>query len=135
VANIVTVEANKLLDSSVAGAAYTPAAVRVDLALCTDATTPTATTAGTEVTNAGGSAYARVDTTGKWAAASSGSKATNAPISFTNMPGPIVIHAIELWDGGGTPVRRWFGNLGADKSVNSGDTVTFASGSIVITLS
>lgn len=34
-----------------------------------------------------------------------------------------------------TPVRRWFGTLTANKTVNSGDTVTFAQSSISITLS
>jgi hypothetical protein len=32
-------------------------------------------------------------------------------------------------------VRRWFGTLTANKTVNSGDTVTFAQNSISITLS
>lgn len=34
-----------------------------------------------------------------------------------------------------TPVRRWFGALTANKTVNAGDTVTFATSSISITLS
>lgn len=34
-----------------------------------------------------------------------------------------------------TPIRRWFGQLTASKTVNAGDTVTFASSSISITLS
>jgi hypothetical protein len=51
------------------------------------------------------------------------------------MPGPITIVGIELWDStGGTPIRRWFGALTASKTVNSGDTVTFAASSIVISL-
>lgn len=34
-----------------------------------------------------------------------------------------------------TPIRRWFGALTASKTVNAGDTVTFAQSSISITLS
>lgn len=34
-----------------------------------------------------------------------------------------------------TPVRRWFGALAANKTVNAGDTVTFAQSSLSITLS
>lgn len=132
-ANIVTVEANKLLDSSVEGLTYTEPSGVINLALITTTTPSTNTVAGSEVT---GGSYARAATTSKWAAATGGSKTTTAAISFTGMPGPISVGGIELWDSTGTPIRRWFGTLtGGAKSVNSGDTVTFAIGSIVITLS
>jgi hypothetical protein len=130
--NIVTVEANALLTSSVTGAAYTPPSGVIKLALITDATDPTATTAGSEVT---GGSYARQPLTSAWGSASGGT-ITNSllAISFTGMPGPIVIKSIELWDSAGTPVRRWFGALTASKTVNAGDTVTFATSSISISL-
>lgn len=206
-ANIVTVEANALLAASVAGTTY-PAVVKpVNLALITTTTPSTATAAGSEVANTGGSTYLRADTTTStvWGSPSGGS-ITNSALasSFTNMPA-CTIGGIELWDtstrsvsdgqtttssatitsatiaftsadvgqhitgsgipalttiasvtnsttavmsanitGSGasgvtfvltTPVRRWFGTLTANKTVNAGDTVTFATSSISITLS
>lgn len=204
--NIVTVEANNILNTSVSGTAY-PAVVKpVNLALITTTTPSTATAAGSEVT---GGSYARQDTTTTtiWGSASGGTitnSATPGTVSFTNMPA-CTIGGIELWDtatrvtsadgvttntspnvsaadgnftsadvgqkisGTGipsnttissvtdsthvvmsanatassstvtltivTPVRRWFGTLTANKTVNSGDTVTFAQNSISITLS
>jgi hypothetical protein len=206
VSNIVTVEANNILNTSVSGTAY-PAVVKpVNLALITTTTPSTATAAGSEVT---GGSYARQDTTTTtiWGSASGGTitnSATPGTVSFTNMPA-CTIGGIELWDtatrvtsadgvttntspnvsaadgnftsadvgqkisGTGipsnttissvtdsthvvmsanatassstvtltivTPVRRWFGTLTANKTVNSGDTVTFAQNSISITLS
>jgi hypothetical protein len=132
-ANVVQVEANKLLDASISGTAYTTHPTPINLRLMT--TTPTNTTAGTEVTNAGGSTYAAIDTTtsSKWAAASAGSKATNAAITFTNMPA-VTTTALELWDSTGTPLRTWWGPLTVPKATGLGDTLTFPSGSIVATL-
>jgi len=40
------------------------------------------------------------------------------------------ITAIELWDSAGTPARKWFGALTANKTTNLGDTFTIASGSL-----
>lgn len=133
--NIVTVEANALLASSVTGAAYTAATKPINLALVT--VIGTATTAGTEVT---GGSYARqalvTSGTTVFGTASAGSITNSvSAVSFTGMPGPITIVGIEIWDTTGTPVRRWFGLLSASKSVNSGDTVTFALSSLTISLS
>jgi hypothetical protein len=130
--NIVTVEANALLASSVKGTAYTAATTPVNLALVT--ANGDATTAGTEVS---GGSYARQDTTtgAFWGTPSAGS-ITNSlgSVSFTNMPSCTIV-GIELWDShSGTTIRRWFGALTATKVVNVGDTVTFASSSITISL-
>lgn len=209
--NIVTVEANAILASSVAGTTYLLATKPINLALITDVTDPTAVLKGSEVTNTGGSTYARQDTTTTtiWGTASAGSitnSASPGTVSFNVMPA-CTIKSIELWDSatrvtsadgvvtnlsanissatgnftsadvgqriaatgipGGfttiasvtnsttavlavaftgttgsstvftitTPVRRWFGALSASKTVNAGDTVTFAQSSISITLS
>lgn len=127
--NVVIIEANKLLTSSVTGAAYTAAATPVNLALTT--TVGDGTTAGTEVT---GGSYARVSTAAGWGTASAGSITNTGTFSFTLMPS-CTITGIELWDStGGTPIRRWFGALTASKVVNLGDTVTFAASSITISL-
>ena len=56
-ANLVTVEANAILAASSGQAAYTAPTAPIKVALVT--TTGTATAAGTEVVNAGGSTYAR----------------------------------------------------------------------------
>jgi hypothetical protein len=130
VGNVVTIEANKLVTSSVTGASYTAATGAINLALVT--ANGDATTAGTEVT---GGSYARQPTTGSWGSASAGAITNSiSAINFTGMPGTITIVGIELWDSAGTPVRRWFGALTANKTVNPGDTVTFATSSISISL-
>lgn len=203
--NIVTVEANAILASSVAGTAYPLATKPITLALLT--VIGDATTKGTEVVNTGGSTYGRYDTTTAtiWGSASAGSITNSAGTATFNVMPACTIVAIELWDsvvrtvGDGvttnlsttitsataaftsadvgmkvsgsadiptnttiasitngttavmsaaatashtaqtfnivTPVRRWFGALSASKTVNAGDTVTFATSSISITLS
>lgn len=133
--NVVTVESNHLLDASLGTTAYTAPTGTVKLALITNVTASTATTAGSEVS---GGSYARQAIT--FASSTSGTATTNAAINFTGMPGSITIAGIEIWDSNGTPVRRWFGVLGSSgspvtKTVNPGDTVSFASGAISITLS
>lgn len=210
--NIVTVEANAILTSSVTGASYTHGVLPIMLALIQSGGASTATAAGLEVSNTPGpGSYVRQDTTTSnvWGSASGGSitNSVGSGISFTSMPA-CTIAGIELWDsattvrtptdcvttntsatitsatanfqagdvgahvtgtgiptstfilsvtntttavltnnatasGTGvslaitdqTPVRRWFGALTANKTVNAGDTVTFAPSSISITLS
>lgn len=134
--NIVTLEANALLQSSVRGDAYTAPSGDITLALVKTASS--ASTPGTEVTNDSDpttpSTYARQPIT--FADASAGSISNDAAVSFTNMPAVLSpgIVGIELWDSAGTPVRRWFGALTADKVINKGDTVTFNSASVIISL-
>jgi len=132
-ANVIQVEANKLLDAAISGTAYTTHPTPINLRLMT--ANGSNTSAGTEVTNSGGSTYAAQDTTtvNKWASASAGSKATNGAITFTNMPA-VTTTGIELWDSTGTPLRTWWGDLTVHKTTGLGDTLTFPSGSIVATL-
>jgi len=126
-ANLVQVEANAILNATSGQATYTNPTAPVKVALVT--TTGTATTAGTEVT---GGSYARTAIT--FAAASAGSISSNAAVTFTNMPA-CTVTGVDEWDSFGTPVRRWFGALSANKTVNAGDTFTIASGSYTKTLS
>lgn len=134
--NLVTDEANAILESSVAGVAYTAPTTPILLALMT-AMGADASTAGTEVTNPDGTtSYAQqaITFTG---GASSGSITNNAAVNFTNMPAvasPGIV-GIELWDSAAPSVRRWFGTLAADKVINKGDTVTFNASSVTIGLS
>jgi len=128
---LVQVEANHLLDSSVKGTAYTAATTPVKLRLVT--VIGSATAAGTEVT---GGSYTPQDTTTAtiWGSASSGSITNSSgAVTFTNMPAVTVV-GMELWDSAGTPIRRWWGNLSANKTTNSGDTLSFATSAITITL-
>jgi hypothetical protein len=127
VANLVQVEANGLLNASSGQATYTNPTTPVKVALVT--ATGTATAAGTEVS---GGSYARQTIT--FAAASAGSIASNTALTYTSMPA-CTVTGVDEWDSAGTPIRRWFGNLSASKTVNSGDTFSIASGSYTKTLS
>lgn len=84
--------------------------------------------AGTEVT---GGSYARQTAT--WAAASGGSVATNATLTYSSMPA-ITVTAVEIYDSTGTPKREFWGPLTSSKTTNSGDTLTIASGSLTVSL-
>lgn len=129
-ANLVTVEANAILAASSGQAAYTAPTAPIKVALVT--TTGTATAAGTEVVNAGGSTYARQTIT--FAAPSGGSISSNVALTYATMPA-CTVTGVDEYDSAGTPVRRWFGNLSASKTVNQGDTFSIASGSYTKTLS
>lgn len=126
-ANLVTTEANGLLNASSGQAAYTAPVTPIKVALAT--ATGTASAAGTEV--AGGS-YARQTIT--FSAASGGSITSNVALTYTNMPA-CTVTGVDEWDSTGTPVRRWFGALSASKTVNAGDTFSIAAGSYTKTLS
>jgi hypothetical protein len=126
-ANLVTVEANSLLAASSGQTAYPAVTSPVKVALVT--VTGTATSAGTEVT---GGSYGRQTIT--FAAASGGSITSNLALTYSTMPA-CTVTGVDEWDSAGTPVRRWFGNLSASKTVNAGDTFSIASGSYTKTLS
>lgn len=80
-------------------------------------------TAGTEVTNSGGSAYA--PQTVAPAAASGGADSTSSDIVFTNMPA-CTLTGWEIWDSAGTPFRWWHGTV--SKTLNLGDDFKVPSG-------
>lgn len=92
-----------------------------------------ASAAGTEVTNSGGSAYASQDASAATPVAVNGVITSNLAITFTNMPAATIV-GIELWDSAGTPRRIRFGSLTASKTTALGDSLTIASGSLVNTL-
>lgn len=123
-------EANKLLNASFLGAAFTTATGPMKLRLGT--TTPTAAAAMTEVT--GGSYPAGGITTGGtggtvFPASGTNGSITNsvASISYTNMPATTVT-AVEVWDSGAV-LRKWWATI-TSKTTASGDTITFATNSI-----
>lgn len=126
-ANLVTVESNAILNASSGQTTYTNPTTPIKVALNT--AVGSATTAGTEVS---GGSYARQSIT--FAAASSGSISSSVALTYTNMPAA-TITSVDEWDSAGTPIRRWWGNLSASKTTNSGDTFSIASGSYTKTLS
>ena len=126
-ANLVTVEANAILEASSGKTSYPNPTTPIKVALVT--ATGSASAAGTEVT---GGSYARQTVT--FAAASAGAIASNVALTYTNMPAATVT-GVDEFDSAGTPVRRWFGALTASKTTNAGDTLTIASGSYSKTLS
>lgn len=87
--------------------------------------------AGTEVTDAGGSAYTRQTAT--VSAASGGATSNTNLISFTNMPACTVV-GVAIYDSAGSPVRIWHGPLAANKTVNLGDTFQIAIGDLDLAL-
>jgi hypothetical protein len=129
-ANLVQTEAQKWLEASLGGTAYT-AVTSPKVALITGGTAPTATTAGSEVT---GGSYARQGFTAGTATAATPSVISNTNvISFTGMPA-CTVESIEIYDNAGTR-RLWFGALTTPKTVGAGDTVSFAASAISISLS
>lgn len=98
-----------------------------------------ATAPATEIT--AGNSYVSIATatTGgisigsNWAAAASGSKATNAVVSKVDMPAATISH-VELYDNTATPIRIDWENTFTQKTTAAGDTLSFASGQITVTL-
>jgi hypothetical protein len=120
--------AGDLLEASLGKTAFT-AVSAPKVALITDATQPTSTVSGSEVS---GGSYARQTFTPTVATDATPSVISNSGvISFTGMPA-CTVHAIEIWD---STRRLWWGNLTADKTVGAGDVVSFADGAIDISLS
>lgn len=93
--------------------------------------------AGTEVVNAGGSAYAPQSAAFPAPTTTAGTTSTSnsADIVFTNMPaesGGVV--GVEVWDSAATPVRWWWGAANASKTTNLGDTLKISAGTLVLTM-
>ena len=122
--NLVLAEASRLVDASVATAAYTAPTAPIKGRLM--ATTGTNATPGTEVT---GGSYTPQNFT--FSAAASGVAANSGTVTYTGMPATTV-NGIELWDSAGTPRRQWTGALTTPKTVGAGDSLTFAPSSVQI---
>jgi hypothetical protein len=120
-------EATRLLDASLGKATYTAPTGAMKLALMT--ANGSVSSAGTEVT---GGSYARVDLSAATPAGSTnGVIATNAVITYTNMPAATTV-GVEVYDSNGTPRRAWWGALTASKTTGAGDSLSFASGALTI---
>jgi hypothetical protein len=123
--------ANQLLEAihgvTALTATTTPTRVRLMTAV------GTATTNGTELATSGGYTSGAGAPSVTWAAAATGSEATNAIVSVTNMP-VATINGIEIWDSNATPKRQELGSLTTPRTTASGDTLSFASGAITSAL-
>lgn len=107
----------------------TPLAV-IGVSLHTSAASDSA--AGTEVATG---SYARQDSKSKWATPSAGSVATNAAVTFATASASWgLVTDIGIWDATSSGNRTAWGALTASKTVDNGDTLSFASGALVITL-
>lgn len=83
------------------------------------------TASGTELATSGG--YTAGGSALAFAAAASGSKATNASVSWTSMPST-TLTGMEEWDTSATPLRLFWGPWsGGNIVVASGNTFTVAS--------
>jgi hypothetical protein len=121
-----TAEANRLLDAAFSTADYTGAATGSQLRLATS--TPTDTAAGTVVT---GGSYTNQSMT--MAAAATRSCSNTGTIAFTGMP-VATVTSVDIYNSGGT-VRKAYGALTTPRTTASGDTLSFAAGSIVASFS
>lgn len=126
-------EAGRLLSASTNQAAYN-AATTSRLHLCTNATAPTNTTAGTGVS---GGSYAPQNVT--WYAPVQGTPTTtianNGAITFAGMPA-VTVQYVEVYDSSNASVsasnRKWFGQLTNTRTTAAGDTLTFADSNLVL---
>lgn len=128
----------KILDHILKGTTYTTEAANLHIGLCT--ATPSDSSFGTEVS---GNAYARVTVGANWNTAptnASPSTVTNSTtLTFatpTGSWGTVSHFVIANHLTNNTPslnLIAW-GTLGSSKTINSGDTVSFAAGSISVSL-
>lgn len=60
---------------------------------------------------------------------------TNSGDTFqqTGMPA-VTVTSASIWDTGGTPARWWWGDLSSSVTTNSGDTLTFNTSSVTLSL-
>ena len=87
---------------------------------------------GTELGTSGG--YTAGGSALSFAAASAGAVATNAAVSWTNMPST-TLTGMEEWDSSGTPLRLFWAPWSAGNIVvAAGNTFTVASGSLTNSL-
>lgn len=114
---------DKILNHVLDNTSYT-SPTTVYLALYTS--NPDEDNSGTEVT---GGSYARQSMS--FAAASSGSSATDADINFTGMPAATVTH-FGILDALTTGNLLYYGAFSSSKTTNSGDTLKVSSGDLTV---
>lgn len=95
----------------------------------------TADPGDTGASEANYTSYARIVCTTLFAAASSGSSTTNATITFvTSSGGSNTVSFCGLWDA--VTAGNWLGGgaLTANKTIASGDTASFATGNLTVSI-
>ena len=126
-------EATRLLNAMLDEATYTAPSTGSGLMLRLLSAMGTATSAGTELANAGGSAYAPQNIKTALPVAANGTVANNAAITYTNMPAVTTV-GVEVWDTAATPRRQCYAALAASKTTSTGDSLTFATSALTFTL-
>jgi hypothetical protein len=124
--NLVTTEANRLLNASLGTVAYVAPTGPMKLAL--ETTTGTNAAAGVELT---GGSYVRQTVT--FGSAAGGAASNSAAVTFTALPAAVVA-GVEIYDSAGTPRRGWVGPMTASKTVAAGDSLTFSIGAVAVSL-
>jgi hypothetical protein len=124
--------AANIVDASLATSAFVASTAPIHCRYMTANGSSTAN--GTELATSAGYTSGAGAPTVTFAAASTttGQAASNSAISTVNMPATTVV-GVELWDSAGTPKRKWWGALAANKTTALGDTFTIASGSLTVT--
>lgn len=129
---MVQVHANQALDASTD---QSGAAVRITtgpLRLRQMTANGSATAAGTEVATGGGYTSGTGAPTIAFSAAATGQTSNSGAVNITNYPRAETVVGVEIWDSAGTPARKWWGALTTPKTMASGDTLSYAIGSVVL---
>lgn len=129
---LTTTQAAALLKASLGVASLTAFSGSAHIRLTT--TTPSAGSAGTELTGAGytaGGTAVSFNTT-----STNSTTGPTSTISWTNSSGSSwSIVGIEIWDAAGTPVRWWYGTWnGQPITVANGNTFTVSAGAVTVTI-
>jgi hypothetical protein len=91
-------------------------------------TAPTATANGTPVS---GGSYAKQNIT--FAAPSGTAVASSGSVAYTGMPAATVV-GMDILDSAGSPSYKAYGVFGTSITTLAGDTISFASGAITVTI-
>lgn len=124
-AGIPTAEATNLVNAWTGKAAYVATVNPLNGRLCS--TIGTASTAGTELVNAGGSAYAPQSISAVLGTTSGGAITNTGTLTYTNLPAVASpgVQSIEAFDSAATPVRKIFASLTTPKVTALGDSISF----------
>lgn len=133
---------NKLIDLLLRGQSFTPPST-LYFALCT--TTPTDTSTGSTISEVSGGNYSRqsltcsttsfLSTQGNTSTPSSGTGGTssnNATISWNAVTWTATITSIAICDASSGGNMLWYAALSSNKTINSGDSLSFAVGDLII---
>lgn len=118
---------DKVLDHCLKGTSFTqPTNIYVSLHSADPGET------GANEITAGANSYARQLATSSFAAASGGSKVSNADLTWLDMPAVTVTH-FAIWDALTVGNCLFSGALGASKTTQAGDTFKILSGNLTVT--